>query len=151
MSLAFLVPGQGSQQPDLLHTLPSSPAVSAVLGESGSRLRDLDLDAGTTDVQIALLIAGVACARALTEEYRLSPQFVAGHSVGTFSAAVIAGVITLAEALAAVALSGRLMEEACAEGDWGMAAVSGLPIRVISLQDSGVEGAVRRANRLLEG
>lgn len=46
-----------------------------------------------------------------------------------FSAAVTVGVITLAEALAAVALRGRLMEEACAEGDWGMAAVSGLPTR----------------------
>jgi malonate decarboxylase epsilon subunit len=138
MSLALLFPGQGSQQPDMLHTLPSTPAVSAVLDESRSQLRRLGLTADidtaaalldTTNVQIALLIAGVACARALTEDLGLTPQFVAGHSVGAFSAAVTAGVLTLAEALAAVALRGHLMEEACAEGDWGMAALSGLPTR----------------------
>ena len=138
MSLAFLFPGQGAQQPEMLHTLPSSPAVSVVLDESRSSLRRLGLSADidttaalldTTNVQIALLIAGVACARALTEDHGLTPQFVAGHSVGAFAAAVTAGVITLAEALAAVALRGRLMEEACAGGDWGMAAVSGLPTR----------------------
>ena len=138
MSLALLFPGQGSQQPNMLHTLPSSPAVSAVLDESRSELTRLgltaDLDSAaslldTTNVQIALVIAGVACARALTEDHGLTPQFVAGHSVGAFSAAVTAGVLTLAEALAAVALRGRLMEDACAEGDWGMAALTGLPTR----------------------
>ena len=71
----------------------------------------------------------MACARALTEDHGLTPQFVAGHSVGAFSAAVTAGVLTLAEALAAVALRGQLMEDACADGDWGMAALTGLPTR----------------------
>jgi malonyl CoA-acyl carrier protein transacylase len=138
MSLAFLFPGQGSQQPDMLHTLPSTPAVSVVLDESRSQLgrlgltTDIDTTASlrdTTNVQIALLIAGVACARALTEDHGLTPHFVAGHSVGTFSAAVTVGVISLGEALEAVALRGHLMKEACADGDWGMAAVSGLPTR----------------------
>jgi malonyl CoA-acyl carrier protein transacylase len=138
MSLAFLFPGQGSQQPGMLHTLPSTPAVSAVLNESRSQLGLLGLTADvdtaaalqdTANVQIALLIAGVACARALSDDHGLTPQFVAGHSVGAFSAAVTAGVITLAEALAAVALRGNLMKEACADGDWGMAAVTGLPTR----------------------
>jgi malonyl CoA-acyl carrier protein transacylase len=138
MSLAFLFPGQGSQQPGMLHTLPSTPAVATVLNESRSQLRGLGLTADidtaaslhdTTNVQIALLIAGVACARALTEDHGLTPQFVAGHSVGTFSAAVTAGVMSLGEALEAVALRGHLMKEACAEGDWGMAALTGLPTR----------------------
>ena len=138
MSLAFLFPGQGSQQPEMLHTLPNTPAVSAVLDESHAQLTRLGLTADidtaaalqdTTNVQIALLIAGVACARALSNHHGLTPQFVAGHSVGAFSAAVTAGVITLSEALAAVALRGALMKEACADGDWGMAAVTGLPTR----------------------
>lgn len=73
MSLAFLFPGQGSQRPDMLHILPSTPAVSAVLDESRSQLRGLGLTTNidtaaalrdTTNVQIALLIAGVACASA---------------------------------------------------------------------------------------
>jgi malonyl CoA-acyl carrier protein transacylase len=138
MSLAFLFPGQGSQRPDMLRTLPSSPTITEVLDESHSQIRHLgltgDIDTAaalesTTNAQIALLIAGVACARALTADHRLTPQFVAGHSVGAFSAAVTAGVITLADALDAVAFRGRLMEEACAEGDWGMAALSGLSTR----------------------
>jgi malonyl CoA-acyl carrier protein transacylase len=138
MSLALLFPGQGSQQPNMLHTLPRSPSVSAVLDESRSELTRLGLTADidtpaaltdTTNVQIALLVAGVACARALTEDHGLTPEFVAGHSLGAFSAAVTAGVLTLAEALTAVALRGRLMEDACAEGDWGMAAMTGLPTR----------------------
>src|SRR5688572_30177169 len=105
MTLALLFPGQGSQQPNMLHTLPRSPSVSAVLDESRSGLTRLGLTADidtpaaltdTTNVQIALLIAGVACARALTEDHGLTPEFVAGHSVGAFSAAVTAGVLTLA-------------------------------------------------------
>jgi malonate decarboxylase epsilon subunit len=84
---------------------------------------------GSANVQIALLIAGVACARALTEDQGLTPRFVAGHSVGAFAAAVTAGVIDFADALTAVELRGRLMKEACSQGDWGMAALTGLPIR----------------------
>jgi malonate decarboxylase epsilon subunit len=141
MSLAFLFPGQGSQRPNMLDTLPRTATVSKVLDQSRSQIRHLGLSAdidtaaalqSTTNAQIALLIAGVACASALTADHGLTPQFVAGDSVGAFSAAVTAGVITLAEALAAVALRGRLMEEACADGDWGMAAVSCLPTRTAS-------------------
>ena len=138
MSLALLFPGQGSQRPNMLHTLPDTPAASAVVDEARAQLRDLGLAAdidtavalrNTTNAQIALLIAGVACARALTEDHGLAAEFVAGHSVGAFAAAVTAGVLTLAEALTVVAMRGRLMQEACAGGDWGMAAVTGLPTR----------------------
>jgi len=132
MSLALLFPGQGAQRPNMLHDLPASPAVTAVVNESHCEIEDLDTVgalASTVNVQLALLIAGVACARALTEDHGLVPQFVAGHSVGAFAAAVTAGVLTLSEALIAVELRGRLMEQTCAQGDWGMAAVSGLPTR----------------------
>ena len=139
MTLAFLFPGQGSQRPNMLHNLPDTPAAAAVLDESRSQVEHLGLSSDidtvaamqdSVNVQLALLIAGVACARALTEDHGLVPQFVAGHSVGTFAAAVTAGVITLAEALTAVALRGRLMEQACSEGEWGMAALTGLPTRI---------------------
>jgi malonyl CoA-acyl carrier protein transacylase len=80
-------------------------------------------------VQIALLIAGVASARALTEDHGLTPQFVAGHSVGAFAAAITIGALSLADAVTAVELRGRSMKDACAEGDWGMGAVAGLSIR----------------------
>ncbi|WP_445168761.1 ACP S-malonyltransferase [Mycolicibacterium sp. Dal123E01] len=132
MSLALLFPGQGAQRPHMLRDLPTSPAMAEVFDESGYRIGDLDTAEAlrsTVDVQVALLIAGVGCVRVLRVEHGLAPQFVAGHSVGAFAAAVAAGVITFAEALAAVALRGRLMEQACAQGDWGMAAVSGVPTR----------------------
>ncbi|WP_036438586.1 ACP S-malonyltransferase [Mycobacterium sp. URHB0044] len=142
MSLAFLFPGQGSQQPNMLHALPNGPAVAAVISESRSCLARLglpeDIDSAaalqdTTNVQIALLIAGVACARALTEEHGLAPRFVAGHSVGAFAAAVTAGAMSLDDALTTVELRGRLMNDACRDGDWGMAAITGLPIRSAQL------------------
>ncbi|WP_319429888.1 ACP S-malonyltransferase [Mycobacterium sp. RTGN5] len=146
MSLAFLFPGQGAQRPDMLSALPDSPACVAVLDEFRSHRTHLglpeDIDSSTalmdtTNVQIALLVAGVACARALTADYGLAPSFVAGHSVGAFAAAVSAGVLTFAEALAAVNLRGRLMQEACARGTWGMAAITGLSTRAASrLADS---------------
>ncbi|KAA0074928.1 acyltransferase domain-containing protein [Mycolicibacterium sp. P9-64] len=140
MSFALLFPGQGTQQPNMLSKLPNGPAATAVVDESRSSLEHLGIpgpidDAtalhDTTNAQLALLIAGVACARALTEDHGLTPQFVAGHSVGAFAAAVTANVLTLHEAITAVRLRGDLMKEACAEGDWGMAAVAGLPTRTV--------------------
>jgi malonate decarboxylase epsilon subunit len=120
----------------MLHTLPASPAVTDTLAEAQAVLTDLgvagDLDTvaalrDTTDVQIALVIAGAACARALTRDHGLTPAFVAGHSVGAFAAAVAADVLTLREALVAVRLRGDLMRAACEGRDWGMGAVTGLP------------------------
>ena len=121
MSLAFLYPGQGSQRPDMLRALPASPAVTRTLDEAALELDHTrwpagldDLDTAealqsTTNVQLALLISGVAAARALTDDRGLVPAFVAGHSVGAFAAAVTAGVLTFAEAMSAVRLRGDLM------------------------------------------
>jgi malonate decarboxylase epsilon subunit len=132
MSLAFLYPGQGSQRPGMLHALPYSPAITRTLDQAATALDGLDgLDTAealrsTTNTQLALLIAGVATARALTDDHGLVPAFVAGHSVGAFAAAATAGVLTFGEALAAVRLRGELMQQACASGRWGMAALIGL-------------------------
>lgn len=139
MSLAFLFPGQGSQQPGMLHALPASPAVDDVLTEAAGILVDIGVDVDldtvaalgdTSDIQMALVVAGVACARALIGDYDLRPTFVAGHSAGAFAAAVTAGVLTLREALVAVRLRGDLMREACEGRVWGMGAVTGLPTNV---------------------
>jgi malonate decarboxylase epsilon subunit len=138
MSLAFLFPGQGAQHPGMVAGLPDSPGIAATLREAEPTLRGLGLSAildrtaqmqDTVDIQIGLLLVEVACARALCDDHALAPAFVAGHSVGAFAAAVTAGVLTLAEALTAVQLRGDLMQKACAGGDWGMAAVKGLPVR----------------------
>ena len=138
MSVAFIFPGQGTQRPGMLHALPDSRSIGATLDESRSICAGLgvpsDLDSAealrdTVATQISLVVGGVACARSLILEYGLAPRFVAGHSVGAFAAAVIAEVLTLREALTTVYTRGESMRAACSGGDWGMAAVTGLPVR----------------------
>jgi malonate decarboxylase epsilon subunit len=101
MSIVFLFPGQGSQQPGMLHDLPDHLAIAATLEESNRVLdRDvLQLDnekslLSTVAVQLSLLIASVACARALKVE-GTTVDMVAGHSVGAFAAAVYSRSVRL--------------------------------------------------------
>ncbi|PPS70048.1 MULTISPECIES: ACP S-malonyltransferase [Streptomyces] len=160
MTVAFLYPGQGSQRPGMLHTLPASPAITATLDEAAgilSRIGATDLDAldtsevlhATTNTQLALVIAGVAAARSLTQDYGARPDFVAGHSVGAFPAAVTAGVLSFDEALEVVHLRGELMQRVCAGGGWGMGAALGLgvrDVRTLAQQVSTTDDALWIAN-----
>ncbi len=130
--IAFLYPGQGAQRPGMLARLPDNAGTRRTLKEAAVLLPPIDvLDtakalASTTNAQLALLISGVATARTLTDEHGIKPDIVAGHSVGAFAAAVGAGVLTFPEAVAAVRLRGDCMARACAYGQWGMAALTGL-------------------------
>jgi len=88
--------------------------------------------ASTTNAQLALLICGGS--RRLGHSPMITacvPTSVAGHSVGAFAAAVGAGVLTFTEAVAAVRLRGDSMARACASGQWGMAALTGLRLRAV--------------------
>lgn len=134
MSIAFLFPGQGAQSPGFLHRLPDHPAVAETLAEArtvlGREILALDEEAAlrsTVAVQLGLLVAGVATARALAAE-GIVPTMAAGLSIGSFAAAVTAGAIGFADALRLVDRRARLMEQACPAG-YGMAAVTGLPQR----------------------
>jgi len=135
--IAFLYPGQGAQHAGMLATLPDSAATRSTLEEAAELLGPIDgLDtaeslASTTNAQLALLICGVSSARTLTDEHGVRPDIVAGHSVGAFAAAVGAGVLTFAEAVAAVRLRGDAMAQTCTAGQWGMAALTGLRLRVV--------------------
>jgi hypothetical protein len=98
VSVAFVFPGQGSQTHGMLHDLMDHPAVARTLEEVsdalGSDVRELDREdclESDVAVQVSLLAAGVATARALTE-LDIRPAAVSGLSVGAFAAAVIAGV-----------------------------------------------------------
>lgn len=131
MSIALLFPGQGAQRPGFLHRLPGSAAINNILREAAAVL-DLDplrLDSAvalqsTVAVQLSIFIAGVATTRALAE-LAVFPDFVAGHSIGAFAAAVAAGVLTFADALRLVSVRARCMQEAQPQG-FGMAALVGL-------------------------
>jgi malonate decarboxylase epsilon subunit len=122
MRTAFLFPGQGAQSPDFLHALPAHEAVRATLTEAKKVLgvdpRDLDSEAAlrsTVAVQSGTLIAGVAYSRLLAAE-RVSPDAVAGLSVGAFAAAVASGALQFADALRLVRLRSEAMEQAYGQG-----------------------------------
>ncbi len=134
--IAFLYPGQGAQHPACSPTCRQhcnakdaggAAELLPVLGE----LDTAEALASTTNAQLALLICGVATARTLADDHGLRPDIVAGHSVGAFAAAVGAGVLTFSEAVAAVRLRGDSMARACASGQWGMAALTGLRLRAV--------------------
>lgn len=131
MRLGFLFPGQGSQSAGYLRRLPEHPCVRDTLREAGEQLgadvAALDQEPAlhsTVAVQLGLLVAGVAQARALAAE-GVRPDAVAGLSVGCFAAAVACGCLEFAHALRLVSLRARSMQRAFPEG-YGMLAVSGL-------------------------
>ncbi len=136
MSIAFVFPGQGSQKVGmgraLAEAFPESRAVfdeaDAALGFALSALcfsgpeEDLRL---TTNTQPAILATSVAALRALSAR-GARPDFVAGHSLGEYSAIVAAGGLPLADAGAAVRKRGQYMQEAVPVGVGAMAAILNL-------------------------
>jgi [acyl-carrier-protein] S-malonyltransferase len=102
---------------------------SAALGEDIARLiadgpkEALDL---TTNTQPVMLTAGIASYRAWLAEGGATPAFVAGHSLGEYTALVAAGSLTLADALPLVRLRAQAMQDAVPVGTGGMAAILGL-------------------------
>jgi malonate decarboxylase epsilon subunit len=131
MSVAFLFPGQGSQTPGMLHHLLDHPVVARTLDEISAALhsdvRNFDSEQGLksdVSVQIALLAAGVATARALMER-GVQPAAVAGLSVGAFAAAVVAGVLVLHDAVELVRLRAEQMIKLYPTG-FGLSAIIGL-------------------------
>ena len=135
-SLAIVFPGQGSQSAgmgkDLAEKFPVARQVfeeaDDALGFAISRLcfegpaEDLQL---TENTQPAILTVSVAAFRALKETGIGAPAFVAGHSLGEYSALVAAGALSLSDAVRTVRARGRYMQEAVPVGTGAMAAVIG--------------------------
>ena len=140
--LAFVFPGQGSQQPGMGQAVhDASPAARAIFAEAdrvlGRPMTDLCLTApaevleDTATAQPAILTVSVAILeaireRALSEGRTVMPIVVAGHSLGEFTAMVAAGVMDFPVALRLVQERGALMRQAGIERPGGMAAVIGL-------------------------
>jgi [acyl-carrier-protein] S-malonyltransferase len=134
--LAFLFPGQASQYPgmgrDLAEKFPESKAVfdeaDAALGFSLSKLCFEGSEEAlkqTENTQPAILTVSTAAYRAL-EKQGIIPDFVAGHSLGEYSALVAAGALDFSTAVKLVRGRGRYMQEAVPSGEGAMAAVLGL-------------------------
>ena len=154
MSLAFIFPGQGSQSIGMLKALGEAyPEVrstfataSEVLGyDVWSLVQDGPEDAlNRTDVtQPAMLSAGVAVWRVWQRCGGARPAFMAGHSLGEYSALVCAGALPFEQAVAAVAERGRYMQEAVPAGQGAMAAILGLDdAAVIAACEAAAQGEV---------
>jgi [acyl-carrier-protein] S-malonyltransferase len=137
--VAYVFPGQGSQWAgmgrDLYDNFASAKAVfdqaDDVLGLSLSRLcfeGPEDELRQTINAQPAILIVSYACLQAIQEVNPAfpPPSFVAGHSLGEYTALAAAGVVDFATALYLARERGRLMQEAGANRPGSMAAVMGL-------------------------
>jgi [acyl-carrier-protein] S-malonyltransferase len=139
--IACLFPGQGSQKVGMGKALADAFAICRdtfaelddALGEPLSRLvfegpeEQLSL---TENTQPAILATSIAAYRLLhAEGWR--PSFVAGHSLGEYSANVAAGTLSFADAARIVRRRGRYMQEAVRVGDGAMAAIIGLSVDLV--------------------
>ncbi len=136
-SLAFVFPGQGSQSLGMLAELGAQQSVVVDTFAEASSALGYDLWALTqtgpeeqlnqTDkTQPAILAASIAIWRLWQAEGGAQPAFVAGHSLGEYSALVAAGSLPFADAIKLVELRGQLMQQAVPAGQGGMAAILGL-------------------------
>jgi malonate decarboxylase epsilon subunit len=128
VSRLLVFPGQGAQQPGMLARLPRETLTEAsdVLGEDVTRLDCAEALQSTRAVQLCLLIAGVAASRQLD----MTPDYVAGLSIGAYPAAVVAGALGFSDALHLVSLRGELMQQAYPQG-YGMTAIIGLDLATV--------------------
>jgi [acyl-carrier-protein] S-malonyltransferase len=133
---AFVFPGQGSQSVGMLDAWGEHPAVRETLREASDALGE---DLGklitegpkealglTTNTQPVMLVAGVAAYRAWMAETGAAPAVVAGHSLGEYSALVVSGVLSLAQAAPLVRFRAQAMQDAVPVGVGAMAAILGM-------------------------
>lgn len=142
--IAYIFPGQGSQAVGMGKDLYDNFAVSKQVFEEaddalGFKLSEMcfagtaeDL-ALTANTQPAILTVSIAAFRAMEAENFPLPDFVAGHSLGEYSALVAAGAMNFADAVKTVRQRGIYMQEAVPVGVGAMAAILGLPLETVEI------------------
>jgi len=155
---AFIFPGQGSQYSGMgKETHDAFSCARAAFDEAtdalGISLHDLCFRGSEDDLKLtrntqpAILTVSIAVLRVI-ESRNLRPDYVAGHSLGEYSALVCAGAITLTEAVRLVRKRGQYMQEAVPPGQGAMAAILGLDAKLVceACFEAGSAGVVSPAN-----
>jgi [acyl-carrier-protein] S-malonyltransferase len=151
MNFAFVFPGQNSQSVGMLAELAATDPIVRATFDDASAVLGYDLWQlvqqgpeerlnATEFTQPAMLVAGVATWRLWQRRGGSAPAWVAGHSLGEFTALVCAEALELSPAVELVAFRGKAMQEAVPRGTGAMAAILGL-------EDAQVEEACREAAR----
>lgn len=136
MKVAFVFPGQGSQYPGMGKEIFSSPSglelmerANSVLGFDlkGIILEGSEEELAKTEIaQPAIFLLSMALLEEIKKNGFFEPHFLAGHSLGEFSACACGGVFSFEEGLKIVHMRGKFMQEAVPEGKGAMCAVIGL-------------------------
>ena len=141
--MAFIFPGQGSQHPgmgrDLAERFPAARQVFEEADEAlGFSLSELCFNGPAEQLQLtentqpAILTVSIAALRAAQSEGFPRAEFVAGHSLGEYSALVAAGGLNLGDAIRTVRARGRYMQEAVPVGTGAMAAILGADLETVN-------------------
>jgi len=141
--IAYAFPGQGSQSPgmgkDLVEKFPAARQVFEEADDAlGFALSELCFNGPAEELQLtentqpAILTTSVAALRAMEAQGFSSPEFVAGHSLGEYSALVAAGSLSLSDAVKTVRARGRYMQEAVPVGTGAMAAILGSDLETVN-------------------
>ena len=134
---AFIFPGQGSQYVGMGKEFYDHFSVAREIFEEADDTLRFSISALcfrgsdeelrlTENTQPAILTASIAALKVFQNEKGVTPQLVAGHSLGEYSALVASGALAFAEAVHIVRLRGRFMQEAVPVGEGGMAAIFGM-------------------------
>jgi [acyl-carrier-protein] S-malonyltransferase len=151
MQIAFVFPGQGSQSVGMMAGFDAHPAVRSTFDEASEALsQDLwalvtsgpeaDLNR-TVNTQPAMLTAGVAVWRAWQAAGGRAPVVVAGHSLGEYTALVVAGALAFRDAVPLVRYRAQAMQEAVPAGVGAMAAILGLDAAAVAAVCAEANGA----------
>jgi [acyl-carrier-protein] S-malonyltransferase len=141
MTIAFVFPGQGSQTVGMGRAFSETSAAATRVFEEANDALGFDLRRVifegpeaeltlTANTQPAVLTTSVAAA-AVCAERGLTPALAAGHSLGEYSALVVAGALGLADAVRVVRRRGELMQAAVPVGTGAMAAIMGVPADIV--------------------
>ena len=135
--IAFIFPGQGSQYAGMGKELSDTFAVAKRVFEEADEALQFKLSSLcfngpdeslrlTANTQPAILATSVAAYRVLESEMGLEPSYLAGHSLGEYSALVASGALAFSDAVKTVRARGTFMQEAVPVGTGAMAAILGL-------------------------